>query len=97
MRVLWVYDYLSIHAQRLATQLAERHGIELEIMCRFSDTRPDVPSSVPALVCKSKFDFEARKLIRSKIQSGNFDVVHTNTSHNLSNLLGACRGLRPTP
>ncbi len=99
MRVLWVYDCLSIHLQRLATQLARRPDIELEIMCRFGETRPDVPSSVPMtrLTCKRKLDFEARKLIRRKIQSGNFDVVHGYTSRNFANVIGACRGLNPMP
>jgi L-malate glycosyltransferase len=99
MRVLWVYDHLSVQVQRMATELVERHGIELEIMCRYGETRPDVPSWVPVtpLVCKSKLDFAARKLIRSKIQSDNFDVAHAYTSRNFANLIGACRGLKQIP
>ncbi|MEO8495513.1 MAG: glycosyltransferase family 4 protein [Planctomycetota bacterium] len=99
MRVLWVYDQLSTHTQRLATQLVERHDIDLEIMCCPGEKRPDVPSSVPVtpLVCRNKVDFEARKLIRRKIQSGNYDVAHAYTSRNQANLIGACRGLRPMP
>ena len=99
MRVLWIYDSLSVQLQRLANRLAERSDISLEIMCRFGEARPDVASSVPMtpLVCRSKFDPEARQQIRQKLQSADFDVVHAYTSRNLANLIGAGRGLRRLP
>lgn len=99
MRVLWVFDCLSPTLQGVASHLTARSDISLEIMCRWGKKPPLDPASIPQtnLICRNKLDFEARKIIRQKVFSGNFDIVHAYTSRNLANVVGACRGICPLP
>ena len=99
MRVLWVFDYLSAQVQRVANLLADRGDVSLEVTCRWDDKPPLDSSRIPLtyLHCRNKFDFAARRRIRSQIQSGGYDIVHAYTSRNLANVIAACRGLREAP
>ncbi|HUG68283.1 MAG TPA: glycosyltransferase family 4 protein [Pirellulaceae bacterium] len=99
MRVLWVFDFLSEQVRRVATLLADRPGISLDVMCRWSEEPPLDSSLMPLthLHCRNKVDFAARSRIRSQIQSGSYDIVHAYTSKNLASVIGACRGLRQAP
>ncbi len=99
MRILWVYDTLSAPLVQLATNLAKRPDISLEVMCRWQDQAPLDRSLVPLtkLCCRSKLDFHARRAIRSRVRTGRYDIVTAYTSKALANVLGALRGVSPQP
>jgi len=99
IRVLWVYDGLTMHQARLAACLARRQDLQLEVICRWHGPAPLDRSLIPLhnLVCRSKLDFSARKAIRERLRRGRFDVVHAYTSRALANVLGACRALPAAP
>ncbi len=99
MRVLWVFDHLSPQLKRVATLLADRPGLTLEVMCRWDGPPPLDPSRIPLtqLRCRHKLDLAARRAIRSQIARRGYDLVQTYTSRNLANVIGACRGLRDAP
>ncbi len=98
MRVLWIFDYLAPAWQQVADRLAKTPDISLEIMARY-DTPPPLSASIPLspLTCRHKVDFRARKAIRQKLRSGEFDIAHAYTSRNLASLIGGCRGLHRSP
>jgi glycosyltransferase involved in cell wall biosynthesis len=99
MRVLWVYDGLSAHHVKLATCLAHRDDMSLEVICRWEGQPPLDRSLIPLtnMTCKSKVDFASRQTLRTRLQTGRFDVVSVYTSRALANVLAACRGVRNAP
>lgn len=99
MRVLWVFDVLSPTMLRVAETLASRTDVQLEVMCNWGGPPPFNSDRIPhqLLHCRNKIDFSAQAQIRARLVAGQFDVVHAYTSKNLANVLGASRGLRPSP
>lgn len=92
MRVLLVTTYLDRSEVSLFQKLQES-GIEIHAICH-----PDNPSiqeirdtltSVVPVVFQSRFQLSAIKLIRTKLESQKFDIVHTLRKPALSNALFA--------
>ncbi len=101
MRVLWIFEHLSIQAQlqQVAYQLAARTDVTLEVMCPWTDQPPLDPSVIPQtrLHCRHKVDVAGRRAIRRKLKSSSFDLVHAYSSRDLANLVGARHGVHPRP